>query len=92
MRKEIVSAPDSFAQEMTLLETELKRLEVEYTQFFSGNLKRPPSERRARVEAAIRRHDRVPRSNTAERYRFETLQARYAALRQLWDRKSKSDE
>lgn len=81
-----MATPDPFAQEMGQLETELRRLESEYSQFFSGALKRMPVERRRRVEATIRRHDRTPRQNTAERFRFETLQARFASLSQLWDR------
>lgn len=71
---------------MAQLESELRRLESEYRQFFAGTLKQPPAERRARVDLAFRKHDRAPRRNTAERFRFETLQARYAALRQLWER------
>jgi hypothetical protein len=77
---------------MMQLEGELKRLEVEYTQFFTGRLKRLPSERRARVDAVFRKHDRAARSNTAERFRFEALQARYAALCQLWDRTLREKE
>ncbi len=87
-----MSAPDAFAQEMVQLEVELKRLEVEYSQFFAGRARRLPSERRARVDAAMRRHDRVQRKNTAERFRFETLQAHYAALCQLWDRTLREKE
>jgi len=87
-----VSAPDTFAKEMTQLELELKRLEAEYTQFFVGRAKRLPSDRRARVDATIRRHDRTPRSNTGERFRFEAIQARYAALCQLWDRTLREKE
>lgn len=81
-----MATPDPFGQEMGQLEVELKRLESEYSQFFAGSLKRMPIERRRRVEATIRRHDRATRQNTAERFRFETLQARFASLSQLWDR------
>lgn len=71
---------------MAHFEAELKRLETDYSQFFAGRLRRLPSERRARVEALIRKYDRAPRQNTAERFRFTTLQSRYAALCQLWER------
>ena len=83
---DVPPAPDAFAQEMAQLEAELKRLELDYSQFFAGRQRRLPSERRARVDSTIRRHDRTPRRNTAERFRFDALQARYAALCQLWDR------
>lgn len=71
---------------MAQLESDLKRLEVDYSQFFAGQQRRLPMERRAKVDAAIKKHDRAPRRNTAERFRFDTLQARYAALCQLWER------
>lgn len=82
----MAAVPDAFAAEMLQLEAELRRLETEYSQFFAGRQKRIPAERRARVESAFRKHDRAPRQNTAERFRFEALQARYAALCQLWER------
>jgi hypothetical protein len=51
---------------MAQLEAEVKRLEAEYSLFFSGRQRRLPVERRARVDAAIKKHDRTPRQNTAE--------------------------
>ena len=77
---------------MAQLEAELKRLEAEYNLFFAGRQKRMPVESRARVDAAIKKHDRTPRRNTAERFRFDTVQARYVALCQLWDRTLREKE
>jgi hypothetical protein len=77
---------------MAYLEAEMKRLETDYSQFFAGRLRRLPMERRARVEALIRKHDRAPRQNTAERFRFTTLQARYVSLCQLWERTLREKE
>jgi hypothetical protein len=73
-------------RELLLLEGELKRLEAEYNQFFAGRLPRPPWETRGRVEAMVRRLDRLRLSNYADRFRFTTLQARFAAFVDLWDR------
>jgi hypothetical protein len=73
-------------RELTVLEAELKRLEAEYNMFFAGRLPRPPWETRGRVEAMVKRLDRAHISNYGERFRFSTLQARYAAFIDLWDR------
>lgn len=73
-------------RELALLEGELKRLEAEYNQFFAGRLPRPPWETRGRVEAIVRRLDRLRLGNYAERFRFTTLQARFATFVDLWDR------
>src|SRR5687768_6551123 len=54
--------------------------------YFSGRLPRPPWETRGRVEAAIKRLDRGIIQNYGDRFRFTTLQSRFAAFVDLWDR------
>jgi hypothetical protein len=78
--------PTDFDKDLNRLETELKRLEAEYNMFFAGRLPRPPWETRARVTALVKQYDRMPIQNTGHRFRFSTLQSRYAALTELWDR------
>jgi hypothetical protein len=73
-------------QALTRLETELKRLEAEYNMYFSGRLPKPPWETRARVAAVVKQIDRGYIQNTGDRFRFETLQSRFAAFNELWDR------
>ncbi len=78
--------PEDIDRELQSLETELKRLEAEYNMFFAGRLPRPPWETRGRVEALVKRLDREHLSNYGARFRFTTLQARFAAFVDLWDR------
>ena len=73
-------------RELQLLEAELKRLEAEYNMFFAGRLPRPPWETRGRVEAMVKRLDRARLANYGDRFRFTTLQSRYATFVDLWDR------
>ena len=73
-------------RELALLESELKRLEAEYNMFFAGRLPRPPWETRTRVEAMVKRLDRARLTNYGERFRFTTLQSRFATFVDLWDR------
>ena len=54
--------------------------------FFAGRLPRPPWETRSRVESIVRRLDCGHLANYAARFRFSTLQARYATFIDLWDR------
>ena len=77
---------------MQILWGEIKRLEAEYNMFFAGRLPRLPWEQRARVDALVRRHDRSDTQNTAERFRFHTLQSRYAAFTELWERQLQQQE
>jgi hypothetical protein len=73
-------------RELNTLEAELKRLEAEYNMFFAGRLPRPPWETRGRVEAMVKKIDRGHIGNTGARFRFSTLQSRYATFVELWDR------
>lgn len=73
-------------RELMVLEAELKRLEAEYNMFFAGRLPRPPWETRGRVDAMVKRFDRMHISNYGDRFRFSTIQARYATFIDLWDR------
>jgi hypothetical protein len=78
--------PSSIERELTRLEADLKQLEAEYNMFFSGRLPKPPWETRARVEALVKQFDRGHIPNTGDRFRFSTLQSRFQAFVDLWDR------
>jgi hypothetical protein len=78
--------PSTIDRDLTRLETDLKQLEAEYNMFFAGRLPKPPWETRARVEALVKQFDRGHIPNTGDRFRFTTLQSRYATFIDLWDR------
>jgi hypothetical protein len=78
--------PSSVDRDLTRLEADLKQLEAEYNMFFSGRLPKPPWETRARVEALVKQFDRGHIPNTGDRFRFSTLQSRFQAFVDLWDR------
>jgi hypothetical protein len=73
-------------RDLQALAADLKQLEAEYNMFFAGRLPRPPWETRARVEALIKRWDRGLIETSVDRFRFQTLQARFNAFVDLWDR------
>jgi hypothetical protein len=77
---------------MKFLETEIKRLEAEYNMFFAGRLPRLPWETRKQVEALVKRYDRMPSQNTADRFRFNTLQARFVKFCELWEKQIRAKE
>ena len=79
-------APSTIERDLQRLEAELKQLEAEYNMFFSGRLPKPPWETRARVEALVKQYDRSHITNTGDRFRFLTLQSRFATFTDLWDR------
>jgi hypothetical protein len=78
--------PTDTERDLNRLEAELKRLEAEYNMFFAGRSKKPPLETRGRVAALVKQFDQAYIKNTGDRFRFTTIQARYAAFIDLWDR------
>ena len=75
-----------FDRELNLLEAEIKKLEAEYNMYFAGRLQRPPWEMRKRVEGLVKQLDRAHIPNYGQRFRFTTLQSRFAKSLDLWDR------
>jgi hypothetical protein len=73
-------------RELQILEVELRKLEGEYNMYFAGRLPRPPWETRSRVEGLVKKLDRSYIQNYGDRFRFSTLQSRFAAFIDLWDR------
>ena len=73
-------------RDLDALEVELKKLEAEYNMFFSGRAPRPPLETRKRVEALVKRLDREYIETGGDRFRFQSLQARFQKFIELWDR------
>ena len=81
-----------FDKEMQYLEAEIRRLEAEFNMFFAGRLPRPPWETRAKVAALVKKHDQSFIRNTADRFRFESLQNRHAKFIELWERQMTNRE
>ena len=87
-----MAAPTKIERELMQLEAELKRLEAEYNMFFAGRLNTPPWETRQRVDKIVKAFDRGYIQNYGDRFRFQTLQSRYATFIDLWDRGLKARE
>ena len=75
------SDPASLERDLERFETDLRQLELEYTMFFAGQRPRPPLESQARVEAIVRRWDRVPIEGSTARFRLQHAPAAVPDLR-----------
>lgn len=73
-------------EQLTRLEEDLRRLKIEFDIFFNGAAKRPPYDTKSRVETQIKRLSEDRTFTFAQRYRYNSLAARYAAQRDLWRR------
>ena len=74
------------------LETEIRRLKIEYDIFFNGGMMRPPLDTKGRVETAIKRIYDMRGMSFAQRFRYNGLVARYNVMRELWRRQTQDRE
>ena len=79
-------------QELDRLEYEIRRLKVEYDIFFNGGTLRPPNDTKGRVETAIKRIYDARGMSFGQRFRYNSLVARYNVMRELWRRQTQDRE
>ena len=61
-------------------------MRIEFDIFFNGGAKRPPYDTKGRVETLLKRLGDDRTLTYAQRYRYNSLAARYNAFRDLWRR------
>lgn len=73
-------------EQLSRLEEDIRKLRVEFDIFFNGAAKRPPYDTKGRVETLLKRLGDDRTLTFAQRYRYNSLTARYTAFRDLWRR------
>ena len=79
-------------EELNLLDSQLRRLKIEYEIFFSNPTKRPPTDIEWKVLALLRKFSDGGRMNFSQRYRYNEMAQRYAIYSDLWRKKCRIRE
>jgi hypothetical protein len=79
-------------EELNLLDSQLRRLKIEYEIFFSNPTKRPPTDVEWKVLALLRKFSDGGRMNFSQRYRYNEIAQRYAIYSDLWRKKCRIRE
>ena len=79
-------------EELNVLETQLRRLKIEYEVFFSNPTKRPPTDIEWKVLSLLRKFSDGGRMNFSQRFRYNEMAQRYAIYSDLWRKKSRIRE
>jgi hypothetical protein len=79
-------------EELNLLETQLRRLKIEYEVYFSNPTKRPPTDVEWKVLSLLRKFSDGGRMSFSQRYRYNEMAQRYAIYSDLWRKKSRIRE
>jgi hypothetical protein len=79
-------------EELTLLDEAVRRLKVEYDIYFGGGSPKPPADTEWRVRNLLRKYTDGHNLNFAQRFRFNSIQQRYALMSALWQQKLRIKE
>ncbi len=84
--------PVTTDEELNVLDTQLRRLKIEYEIFFSNPTKRPPTDVEWKVLSLLRKFSDGGRMNFSQRYRYNEMAQRYAVYSDLWRKKTRIRE
>jgi len=79
-------------EELSQLDSHLRRLKIEYEIFFSNPTKRPPADIEWKVLALLRKFSDGTRMSFSQRFRYNEIAQRYAIYSDLWRKKSRIRE
>lgn len=74
------------------LEDDMRKLRIEFDVFFNGGAKKPPYDTKNRVESLIKRFSDDRNMSFSQRFRYNSLVARYTSFRELWRRNMQAYE
>ena len=79
-------------EELSLLDTQLRRLKIEYEIYFSNPTKRPPTDVEWKVLSLLRKFSDGTRMSFSQRFRYNEIAQRYAIYSDLWRKKARIRE
>jgi hypothetical protein len=79
-------------EEINQLDDYVRRLKIEYDIYFGGGSKKAPADIEWRVHNLLRKYSDGAKLNFAQRFRFNSIQQRYALFSALWQQKLKIKE
>ena len=79
-------------EELTHLDSLIRRLKIEYECYFNNPTKRPPNDLEWKVLALLRKHSDGGRMSFSQRFRYNEIAQRYAIYSDLWRKKSRIRE
>jgi hypothetical protein len=79
-------------EELTHLDSLLRRLKIEYEVYFNNPTKRPPADLEWKVLALLRKNSDGVRMNFSQRFKYNEQAQRYAVYSDLWRKKMRIRE
>lgn len=89
---ETQNAAQALESDLGRLERLIQKLEGEYDQFFSGQIRGIPLKTQSAIQGIIRNHSSRAIQNPGLRFRYANLVARYNSFRKVWERRIREQE
>jgi len=80
-------SPHEIEEDMQKLEHGIRRLRIQYEQYFGGGLKREPVLLRGSVSKLIKRYNEIPMKKYQHRFLFNSLVSRYNVFCEMWGKR-----
>jgi hypothetical protein len=80
------------SDDLDRLDQQTRQLQSKWDMFFSGVERKPPVELQSQVEKLIRQYAFSEIRNNTERFRYQTLTARYNTFNELWQKRLRARE
>jgi hypothetical protein len=80
------------SDDLDRLDQQTRQLHAKWDMFFSGVEKKPPTELQSQVEKLIRQYAFSEIRNNTERFRYQSLTARYNTFNELWQKRLRARE
>ena len=80
-------------EDLSRMEHDIRKLKIEYEQFFGGGKARPPSDTEWRIEQTIKRYgDRGAQMNFGQRFRYGNLAQTFAKYKEIFHKRLRKRE
>jgi hypothetical protein len=80
-------------EDLNRLESDIRKLKIEYEQYFGGGKSRPPSDTEWRIDLLIKRYgDRGGEMNYNQRFRFGNLSQTYVKYKEIFHKRLRKKE
>jgi hypothetical protein len=80
-------------EDLSQMDADIRKLKIEYEQYFGGGRARPPSDTEWRIEQALKRYgDRGAEMSYNQRFRFGNLSQTYAKYKEIFHKRLRKRE
>ncbi len=80
------------SEDLDRLDSAIRQLQVKWDMFFSGAERKPPSDLQTQVERLVKLYANSEIRNSGERFRYQSLSARFTTFNELWQKRLRARE